>query len=830
MLLSRREASRGFVLSSPQSPVPIPQSHVSMTAIRDGLRVLRRSPGMAGLASLALALGIGSTTTMYSITRGILRQLPVDQPERLMHVATTDRIEGDEYLRIPVADFVTVRDQQRSFESIAAYEDEAITIGDADHRAQRLSGATVTASVFRVLRVSPLLGRTLAIDDERPGATPVTVLSHALWQTRYAGDRSIVGRTIRVNGVPTTVVGVMRDGFEFPAREQLWTPLALDATRSGAAGDGAATAYNVIGRLRDGATRETAGAEIAAIGRRLAIAEPTTHEGRALAVRPFYDEMVPSNARIIFRAMLIVVSFVLLIACANVANLLLARAASRSREIAVRMALGASPSSLVRQLLVESLAIAIPGGVLGLALAWAGVTVFNATLGFELAFWMRIQVDTAVLAFTTALVCVAAVAAGLAPARQAARVNVGDVLRDEARGSSSFRLGRASRVLVVGEVALSCALLVVTGLMVKGVLTITSRYVGAAPEQVATGRLELRKDAYPDAAARARLYDALETRLTSYPGVTSATLASHLPGNSAASSPIEIGGVRYQDAESQPRTRVVAISPAFFATFGSALLQGRAFSRADRAGAPLVAIVNRTFAERFFNGDAMGRQVRVKQNGEWATIVGIAPVLGTVGGNGDLGGTDAIYLPLAQSDDSNVAVAARTAGDATALVASLRDIVAALDPDVPLYQEGRLDVMLAQASQGEKVFGGLFTFFGISALVLAVVGLVGVLAFSVSRRTRELGIRIALGGRPASILWLVLRGGMLQLLSGLTIGLALAAAVAPQFGDALFRQQPHDPTVYAAVAVVLIIVGAIAAIVPARRALGVSPMVALRSE
>jgi predicted permease len=797
--------------------------------LRTGVRMLRSNPGVAMLASIALALGIGSTTTMYSITRGILRQLPVDRPERLMHIAMTDRSAGDDYLRIPVVDLVALRDQQRSFQSIAAYEDVSIHLGDADHRAQRISAGTVSASIFQVLRVAPLLGRTLSSDDERPGASRVTVLGYTLWQNRYAGDRSILGRTIRINGAPTTVVGVMPEGFAFPAKEQLWIPLALDATRAGASG-GDELAYNVIGRLRDGASRESAGAEAAAIGRRLAIANPRMHEGRALAVRPFYDEMVPQDARIIFRAMLLVVSFVLLIACANVANLLLARAASRSREIAVRMALGASSASLVRQLLIESLAIAIPGGVLGLALAWAGVAVFNSSLGFELSFWMRVEVDGGVLAFTMALVGLAAVAAGLAPARQAARVSVGDVLKDESRGSSSFRLGRASRVLVVGEVALSCALLVVTGLMVKGVLSVTSRYVGAAPEQVATGRLELRADAYPNADARMRFYDALETRLVAQPGVIVTALASHLPSNSAASVPIEIGGARYENNESKPKSRVIAISPAFFETFGGTILQGRSFSRVDRSGAPSVAIVNREFAERFFKGAAIGRQIRVNKDGDWATIVGIVPVLGTVGGTGDRGGNDAIYVPLAQSDYSNVAVAARTTGDATALVTTLHDIVAKLDHDVPVYQDGRLDLMLAQASQGEKVFGGLFTFFGLSALVLAVVGLVGVLAFSVSRRTRELGIRVALGGRAGSILWLVLRGGLIQLLAGLTIGLALAAAVAPQFGDALFKQEPHDPTVYAAVGLVLIVAGALAAIVPARRALGVSPMVALRSE
>ncbi|HUQ80809.1 MAG TPA: ABC transporter permease [Gemmatimonadaceae bacterium] len=800
-----------------------------MTSLHAATRMLRNSPGVSILAAIALALGIGSTTTMYSITRGILRELPVDRPSQLMHVAVTDRTAGDDYRRIPVADIVAVREQQRTFESIAAYEDASVALGDANHRAERLSSAMVTSSLFSVLRVSPILGRTLSADDERPGTAPVAVLGHTLWKNRYASDPGVVGSTIRVNGVPTTVVGVMPDGFAFPAKEQLWTPLALDATR--AASDTNTPAYNVIARLRAGVTREAAGADIATIGRRLAIADPRAHDGRALAVRPFYDEMVPRDARIILRAMLLVVSFVLLIACANVANLLLARAVSRRHEIAVRMALGASPASLVRQLLVESLAVALPGGVLGLVLAWVGITVFNSTLGFELSFWMRIQLDGGVLAFTTALVVLSAVVAGLAPARQAARVNVGDVLKDEARGSSSFRLGRASRALVVAEVALSCALLVVTGLMVKGVLSITSRYVGVAPERVATGRIELRGDAYPDAASRARMFDAVETRLASQSGVTSVALASHLPGNSSSRQRVEIGGVRYDNKQAIPQSRLIGISPAFFQTFGATLLQGRAFVAADGPNAPHVVIVNRAFAERYFNGDALGKQVRLDPTAEWATVVGVAPALGITGGNGDRNsGTDAVYVPLGQSAFANVAVAARTNGDATALVTSLREIVAALDPDVPLYQEGRLDVTLAQASAGEKVFGGLFTFFGVAALILAIVGLVGVLGFSVSRRTRELGIRIALGGRPASILWLVLRGGLMQLVAGLTIGLAIAAAVAPRFGGALFEQPPHDPSVYAAIAGVLMAAGALAAIVPAKRALSVSPMRALRGD
>ena len=803
---------------------------IGMRDVRDGARMLRRSPGTSILAAIALALGIGSTTTMYSIVHGILRELPVDRPEQLMNIAVTDRAAGDQYLGVPASDVVAMRDQQRSFEAIAAYEARSAHLGDDDHRAQRVSTAAVSPSLFQVLRVRPLVGRALAPDDARPGSPPVAVLGYTLWRNRYAGDQGIVGRTIRIDGVPTSVVGVMSEGFGFPQNEQVWTPLAIDTMRA-VPGVKGGPAFSVIARLRAGATRESAGADVAALGQRLALADPRAHEGRALAVRPFYDEMISRKARVIFRSMLLVVSFVLLIACANVANLLLARAVSRSREIALRLALGASSGSLVRQLLVESLAVAIPGGVLGLLLAWAGVTIFNSTLGFELAFWMRVQLDAGVLAFTTGLVAAAAVVAGLAPARQAGRIAVGDVLKDRTRGSSSFRLGRASRALVIGEVALSCALLVVTGLMVKGVLTITARYVGVAPDHVATGRIELRGDRYPDVAARTRMFDALAARVAAVPGVTSVTLASHLPGNSAESAPVQMSGVRYERPDDVPQSRVIAVAPTFFETFGTPLLQGRPFSPGDRAGAPLVVIVNRAFVERFITGDPLGKQLRLTPNGAWATIVGVAPVLGTVNGTGARDtGTDAVYVPLAQSGWANVAIAARTTADATALVSTLREIVGEIDPDVPLYQEGRLDVTLAQASVGEKVFGGLFSVFGVTALVLAIVGLAGVLAFSVSRRTSELGIRMALGGRPASILWLVLRGGLIQLVTGLAIGLVLAAVVAPQFGDALFSQEPHDPVVYAGIALVLIVAGALASIVPARRALSVSPMTALRAD
>jgi putative ABC transport system permease protein len=799
-----------------------------LTDLRHGARMLRRSPGLAILAAVALALGIGSTTTMFSITNGILRQLPVEAAERLMHVASIDQARG-EWARMRVPDLVALREQQRSFSAIGAYEDVGAHLGDARHRAVRVPAALMTASMFDVLRVRPFLGRTLAATDEQPGAPPVAVLGYVTWRDRYAADRGIIGQTMRVNGVPTTIVGVMPNGFQFPTKEELWTPLRLDPTAAPVAD---APAYIAVGRLRDGVTRDAANAEAAGIARRLDLATPVPNAPRVFGVRPYRDEMVPAKARLIFRAMLLAVSFVLLIACANVANLLLARAVQRSREIAVRTALGASRGRIIAQLLGESLAVSVVGGLLGLLLAWGATTVFSATLSFDLAYWMAVRIDRSVLLFATGLVGLATVLAGLAPARQATHVNVSDALKNDTRGSSSFRLGRASRALVVGEVALSFALLVVTALMVKGVVHIVDRNGGIGPDRVLVSRLELRDDAYPDAAAQARFYETLARRLDERPDVEAATVFTDTPGTEAARTRMELDGVRYEPDGPRPAARIAAVTPGYLETFGTRLLQGRGFAWTDGPNAPPVAIVNRPFIATYFaGGDAIGRRVRLltsEGKGDWVTIIGVAPDL-------DMGGAaeahaPGLYVPIAQRSRASVTVALRSARDPLRILPALRTTVAAIDADVPLWGENRLDLEISHSTTGEKVFGGLFTFFGVAALVLALVGLFGVLAFSVSRRTKELGIRIALGGRTRDITWLVLRAGVLQLAIGLAIGTLLALAIAPAFGDALFGQNPRDWTVYASVAAVLFATGLSAAAVPARRALRVDPMEALRSE
>jgi len=797
-----------------------------MNELRLAFRSLARAPGLSAAVILTLALGIGSVATMFSITRGILRDLPVERPGQLVQVAEVDRRTNDDSYRLRAWDLVNAAEQQTTLTSLAAYEDDVFHVGDEEREARRISGAFVTPNTFEALRVVPVVGRNFSAEDALPGALPTVLLGYSVWRDRYEMDRALVGRDIRVNGTPRTVIGVMPDGFRFPREADLWVPFAPSPSE----GPGAGAAWTVLGRLREGRTLEDARTEFSAIGARFSRAEPATHENLVLTARPYRDELVNVRARGIFRAMLLVVSFVLLIACANATNLLLARALARRREVAVRTALGASRLRIVAQLLAEVLLLAAAGGGLGVLLAQLGVSAFNRPLSQQLAFFMVVKVDAGVLLFAVALVLLATVFAGLAPARQASRVDVGDVLKEHSRGAS-FRLGRASRVLVAGEVALSGALLVVTGLMVSGVAGAVDRFAGLEPGNVLSGRAELRTDAYPDTASRARFVQALHRDLASIAGASAVGLGSSLPGFVVPTPRLAIEGSAVVAGQG-PRSGVVSVAPGYFAAFGAGLVQGRDFSWADDDRSPLVALVSRRFAERQFAGASpLGRRLRLEADSAaaWATIVGVVPDLGGLDTR-DGAINDRVYFPLAQTGNLQVALAIRIAGDPLAAMAPLREAVRAIDPDVPLFEVGPLDRFISQATVGERVFGGLFSVFGVSALVMACVGLFGMVAFAVRQRTRELGIRVALGARPASVMRLVMRGGRAPLGGGLVVGLGLALLVAPLFGDALMGANARDWRVYSLVISTLALAGGLAAWLPSRRVLRVAPAEVLREE
>jgi putative ABC transport system permease protein len=796
-----------------------------MTELRLALRSLRRAPGLSAAVILTLGLGIGSVATMFSITRGILRDLPVERSGRLVHVAEIDRRSTDDSDRLRAWELVNTAAQQTTLTALAAYEDDVFHVGDDTNAAQRVNGAQVTANTFGTLRVQPVIGRSFAEGDALPGAIPTVILGYTLWRDRYALDHGMVGRTVRVNGTPRVVIGVMPEGFRFPREQDLWIPFAPDP--SAAPGEGAA--WTVFGRLRDDRTIDDARTELAAIGMRFAQAEPATHEHLVLTARPYRHELVNSRARGIFRAMLLLVSFVLVIACANVTNLLLARALARRREVAVRTALGASRGRIVAQLLAEVMVLALAGGVLGVMLASLGVTAFNRLLSQQLAFFMVVKVDGGVLLFAAVLVALATLFAGLAPARQASRVALGDVLREHGRGAS-FRMGRASRVLVAGEVALSGTLLVITGLMVSGAAGAVNRFSGLAPEGVLSGQAELRAAAYPDTASRGRFVRALHRDLSAIPGARAVAIGSSLPG-------ITLDGVRVRiDGSTRagpgPRTGVVAVAPAYLAAFNTGLVQGREFEWSDDHTAPRVALVSRRFAERHLtSGPVLGQRIRLEADsaGEWATVIGIVP---DIGGDDVRDGAvdDQVYFPVLQSGALRLTFAIRGNADPLQGLPLVREAVKAIDPDVPLFDLGRFDRFISDATIGEKFFGGLFSVFGISALVMACVGLFGMVAFGVRQRMREMGIRVALGARPVSVMRLVMRGGLIPLCLGLLIGLGLAVLLAPQLGDALLGANARDWRVYAIVISALAVAGFLAAWIPSRRVLHVEPSEVLREE
>jgi putative ABC transport system permease protein len=796
--------------------------------LRYGLRLLARAPGLAIFAAVAIALGIGSTTTMFSISHGLLRDLPFDEPDRLVYLFRDQVVRNRLDILLNAHEFQNWRDAQTTLEGLAGFAEYDVDLAGTEGRPQRVQAAAVTANAFRTLRVRPVLGRGLLPEDEQPGAEPVVVLGHRLWQERYGGDPAIPARAVPVNGRQRTVVGVMPEDFQFPYQQALWLPLELDPSAE-PTGERYIRAF---GRLREGVRLESARAEFAALARRLELAHPESYEGTSTRVAVYKDHIVERRDTLLLNIMVAVVAFVLLVACANVANLLLVRAAARNRELAIRAALGASRSALITQTLAEALAIAALGGVLGFGLVQLGVTLINRVLADQIPFfWMRIAIDPTVLAFGFALVLAATILAGLGPAFKASGVEMNEVLKDTAR-SSSLRLSRLSRTLVIAEVALSCGLLTVAGLMVKGVTIEEAGGLEFATENVLTARVQLRSEDYPDTPAIDRFYNELLDRLENRPAVTSAAIVLWPPGDNYYMNTFRIEGQSYDSDRDLPWAVFAQISDDYFRTLDVQLLAGRSFSAVDHAESEPVAIINTRFARLYFPGqNPLGRRIklgRLDSQSPWRTIVGVAPDLAMARRRER--GSEGIYLPFSQSTRSTMSVLLRTAGDPLALAAMVRDEVAAIDPNLPIYRINSLDRVIYETTAPERTLAVLFVAFGLAGLVLATVGLYGVMAFLVRRRTREFGIRMALGADARRILWLTARSGLLQLALGLAVGMALAALLAPAMREVLYDASPWDWKIYTLIALVLISTGLAASLAPALRAARVDPMETLRYE
>lgn len=803
-----------------------------------GLRILRKSPGFTAVATLALALGIGANATVFTIANAYLFQsLPFADSARILYISSVDnstgRGHGESY-----PDYRDFQTQVKSFATLGGFSRSDVDVSDRNGLPTQYKGAQVTFNAFSIIGQKPVAGRAFLPEDARPGAAPVAILSYSLWENRYGKAFSIVGETIRINEVPTVVIGIMAPGMQFPGSSQLWMPVVP-------AGDWERREYRrltMFGRLAQNASLESARVETTALATRLASQYPATNKDIGAQVETYNDYFTDSDTKLVFLALLGAVGFVLLIACANVANLLLARAVGRTREISVRTALGAGRSRVIRQLLVESILLSSAGGVLGsLAGVW-GVRVFETTLIPEdTPAYLKFTMDYRVLAYLAAITIGTGILFGLAPALRLSKLDINTVLKDGGHGASTgSRAHHLSTLLVVTEMALAFVLLVGAGLMIRSFLKMARTPMGARTDHLMSMDIMLRAKKYPSEASQISFHQQLRTRLEALPGVQMAAMASNLPGDGWTDFNYELEGAPPVDQRKQPRTGAVIVSPTYFPVLEIRPRRGRVLTESDGVAGVPVAIVNESFARMSWPGaDPLGRRLRLvmRTSGApagsgpapqpWLTVVGVIPDV--VQSDTSQGSHDPlIYLPYRQLPQRDMVVAARTLVPPETLGNAFRREVQALDGDLPVTDLRTLDAMLLERTRSWRVYGSMFSIFAAMALLLASVGLYGVIAHSVSQRTQEIGVRMAMGASSRSILKMVFAQGMRQLIVGLTVGLAASFGLTRVLGSLLIGVTPVDPLTFVTVTLVLTLAAVVGAAIPARRAIKVDPIVALR--
>jgi putative ABC transport system permease protein len=796
--------------------------------VRYGLRALRRNEGFAAVAILTLSLGIGANTAIFSVVNGVLlRPLPYPEPERL-YTLWHKALNG-EYTRGAVSpgNFDDWRRGSTTFNAMAAYRwTNASLAGHGEP--MRLAGIRSMGSIFEVLQTPPLLGRTFAGVDDEPSAAPVVVLGYSTWQRVFGGDPGVIGRSILIDNRATTVVGVMPLEFRFPDRDaEFWMPSGFpsDLRQS-------RTEYflQVVARLRPGASASAGSAELESIMARARQAHPQANENVTVAVRPF-DEDLTRNVRTRLLVLMGAVTLVLLIAAGNVGNLLLARAATRGREIALRQALGAGRARLVRQLLTESLLLGILGGAAGLGVAAVLLDLLRALLPADLPRLDEVTIDASVLAFTMLVSLAAGVLFGLVPALQlAGRTTVG-AMREGARGTGRHRLRGA---LVISELALAVVLLTGAGLLLKSFSRLQQVDPGFQTARLVTFRVSLPESRYPEHARRLQFFQRALEGVRRLPGVTSAAIVDRVPvagGGSGAW--LNISGRPLPPNQTPPVVRYQVVSPEYFRTMGIRLVRGRLLTEDDRADHAPSVVISRSLARRFWpSEDPIGRTVVL------GPLKGPFPPTAVVGIVEDvkLEGLDAetpaiVYLPHAVMPlFGNFDFVVRTAGDLTGVARAATRQIQALDPTLPVFSVGSLEEVVQASIAPTRSSMLLLVLFAIVAVVLAAIGVFGVVSFVVSQRVREIGIRMALGADPAGVRRLILGQGMRQAVAGIILGIAGSLALTRVMGTLLFGVSPTDPATFAMAAAALLGVAALACYVPARRATRIDPTVALRAE
>jgi predicted permease len=825
--------------------------------IRIGFRVLLKEKSFCFLAVLVLGLGICGVTTQFTIVNGlVLRGFSFPNPEQLMSVGLIDPQASAQNNNfgignIPTAqDFEDLRGAQQSFSQMAGYLSGSTINVTYKNNPQRYTGAYITEDLFKIIGVSPIMGRDFTAEDNKAGAGKATILGNEIWKRDFNGDPNIVGQGVIINGKAATVIGVMPPNFKFPISDELWVPLYNEYPpvprgdlRLGANNNAPA----VMGRLKPGVSIDRANAEFIGLARRLAQENPKTNSALVSAsVQPLQNALTGVQLRQQVWAMLAAVILVLFIACVNVMNMQFGRAALRAKEIAIRGALGATRWRIVRQMLTESFVVASLGAVAGVMLAFWAVDMFvraTSALPFPLPYWVQFKIDGPVLAFTLALTLLATIVSGLAPALVIAKGNAAEIMKEGGRGNSSRLVNAITRVLVIGQIALTAALLIVATLQIKSIRNQLNLTYGYDENAIYAARMGLMEGAYPNPDTRREFFRRAVRALRDNSQFDSAAMSSRFRMTFDGQGQFEVDGQKYMTDRDRPRGNFESVSDNYFTTLGLKVLEGRDFTIDDSDAKQPVALVNASFARKYYGREsAVGHRIRIFNPGapqRWRTIVGVVPDTLMQGPFDQQTDSTGFFLPLLGADPApqfcTILVRPRPGQRADTLGPALKKAVAELDSNLPTYFPGTPARFHQEVLSGNRIIATLFSIFGVVAFILSAVGLYGVMTFSVNQRRQEIGIRMALGADAARIFRMVMTQGAWQLAIGLVLGaggaaLLLGVLAAAALRNILFKVNALEPSIYLAVAGVLTFVAALSCFVPARRATRVNPMVALRTE
>ena len=826
---------RGVERSVQQDPVPMGierGANIIGDLAQDlhyGVRMLVKNPSFTIVAVLALALGIGANSAIFSVVNTVLlRPLPYKNPGRLVMLWEEATHLGFPKNTPSPANFIDWRAQNTVFEAMAAMVERSFNLTGVGEP-ERFDGRRVSANLFDLLGVQPQLGRAFRAEEDKPGSR-VVILSNGLWQHRFGGDPRVIGQAVSLNGESYTVIGVMPGSFQFPTRrDQLWVPLAFDAKEAASRGN---HFLEVIARMKPGVTLQQAQAEMSTIAARLAQQYPEENL-RVGSVVTALQEQVVGDIKPALLVLLGAVGFVLLIACANVANLLLARAAARQKEIALRLALGAGRSRLTRQFLTESVLLAVIGGAVGLLLSIAGLRVLKTFIPDTISQAQAVSIDAKVLVFTGLVALVTGIIFGLAPAMQVSHLDINDTLKEGGRDAAGGTRGNRIRaLLVIGEIAVSFVLLMGAGLLINSFMHLRNLHPGFRANHLLTMKIPLSEVKYPDKERRSPFYAEVLRRVQALPGVQSAAVAGNLPLTyDGDSMPIGIEGRTDPPPDQRPDVILRVVGPGYFSTMGIPLVRGRDFREQDKADSARVVIVSEKTARHFWPGEnPIGKRLKpgsTNRNIPWIEIIGVVK---------DVRQNDFVsepkmqmYMPYQQLNSfAPNALVVRTNVEPLSLAGAVRNAIWAVDKDQPVSNLRSMDEIVSEAVARQRFSMLLLGIFAALAMVLAAVGIYGVMSYSIAQRTREIGLRIALGAQKSDVLKMILRQGLRFVAAGLAIGLAASFALTRVMASLLFGISATDPATFVSISLVLIAVALLASYIPAVRAMKIDPMLALR--